>query len=368
MIYPILDGIPREHSLDWRWPSGASLGFAGLEYDKSVYDYQGSQICFMGFDELTHFSKNQFFYMLSRNRSTCGVKPYVRATCNPDATHWLRPFIDWWIGEDGQPIQERSGVIRWFVRLNDEVHWGETRQELVDRFGPETEPKSFTFVAAKISDNQILMAKDPGYLANLQALPKVERDRLLGGNWNVIANAGIYFKRSYFQVVDAVPSGCRTVRAWDLAATKDGGDWTVGLKLSYGDRTYYIEHIERFQGSAQEVESAIRTLATSDGQQTIIGLPQDPGQAGKAQAAYLVAQMPGYVIKVERETGNKATRALPASSQAEVGNIKLIRGKWNEAFLNEAENFDGHEGGQDDMVDALSRAVNLFTKRELIVY
>jgi hypothetical protein len=47
----------------------------------------------IGFDELTHFSESQFFYMLSRNRSMCGVRPYVRATTNPDADSWVATFI-----------------------------------------------------------------------------------------------------------------------------------------------------------------------------------------------------------------------------------------------------------------------------------
>ena len=59
--------------------------FRHLGSDAGVYDYQGSQMCGLCFDELTHFTEFQFFYMLSRNRSLCGVKPYVRATCNPDA-------------------------------------------------------------------------------------------------------------------------------------------------------------------------------------------------------------------------------------------------------------------------------------------
>ena len=94
-------------SVQWRFLSGAKVTFAHMLYEKDKYSWQGSQICFLGFDELCHFSENQFFYMLSRNRSVCGVKPYVRATCNPDVDSWVANFISWWIDQEtGYPIPE----------------------------------------------------------------------------------------------------------------------------------------------------------------------------------------------------------------------------------------------------------------------
>ena len=85
----------RRSILQWQFPSGAKLKFAHLEHEKTKYDWQGSQIPLIGFDELTHFSRSQFLYMLSRNRSTCGVRPYIRATTNPDADSWVADFIAW---------------------------------------------------------------------------------------------------------------------------------------------------------------------------------------------------------------------------------------------------------------------------------
>src|SRR5436305_14925946 len=70
------------------------------------------------FDELTHFTAHQFFYMVSRNRSTCGVRPYIRATCNPDADSWVADFLAWWIDpQTGLPIPERAGVLRYYIRV-----------------------------------------------------------------------------------------------------------------------------------------------------------------------------------------------------------------------------------------------------------
>ena len=113
----------------------SKVTFAHIERDDNLSNWQGAQICEIGFDELTHFSEKAFFYMLSRNRSKCGVKPFVRATCNPDVDSWVAKFIEWWIDpETGYPIPERSGKIRWFVRLEEVVHWGDTREELWERF------------------------------------------------------------------------------------------------------------------------------------------------------------------------------------------------------------------------------------------
>ena len=123
-IYPYAKGKPSLNPRPtWRFPSGAKITFAHLEYEGDKNKWQGSQIAYIGFDELTHFSESQFFYMLSRNRSVCGVKPYMRATTNPDVDSWVARFIDWWINPDtGYPIPERSGVIRWLGRYKGLIY------------------------------------------------------------------------------------------------------------------------------------------------------------------------------------------------------------------------------------------------------
>jgi hypothetical protein len=151
-LYPGAGGAPKEHVLSWTFPSGANVSFAHLEYDKTVYNWQGSQIPLICFDELTHFTARQFWYMVSRNRSMCGVRPYIRASCNPDPDSWLAEFLSWWIDQEtGYAIPERSGVIRYFTRIDDQIIWGDTREELSQRLkiNPE-EIKSFTFISASI--------------------------------------------------------------------------------------------------------------------------------------------------------------------------------------------------------------------------
>lgn len=359
-IYHPLIGHPREANLEWTFPSGFQMKFAHLELDRTVYDWQGSQIPYLGFDELTHFTEKQFWYLLSRNRSTSGVSGYVRATCNPDADSWVRRIVDWWIAEDGYPIKERAGVIRWFIRRDNEIIWADTKEELVTT---DEKPKSFTFIPSNIRDNKILMDKDPSYLSNLMALSRVERLRLLGGNWNIRPSAGNFFQRGWFEVLDAHNAhAVQTIRYWDRAATRPSEenpdpDWTVGLKfLKLHTGVWVVEHVIRFRDSPLKVEQAVKNIALQDGYNTRIVIEQDPGSSGVADAENYVRLLAGFDVRVRKMTKDKETRARAVSAQSEAGNIKVMRGEWNEAFFNELENFP--EGAHDDQLDTLSGAFN----------
>jgi predicted phage terminase large subunit-like protein len=364
-LYPLAAGRPVQHTLEWSWPRGGRVKFAHLEHESTVYDWQGAQIPLICFDELTHFTKSQFFYLLSRNRSMCGVRPYMRASTNPDADSWVAEFIAWWIDETtGLPIPERSGVIRWFIRINDAIQWGDSVAELRERFGDDVEPKSVTFIAAKLSDNKALLAADPSYRANLMAQNAVERARLADGNWKIRPAAGLYFRRSWVEVVEAVPADLDIVRYWDLAATEktdnNDPDWTVGIKLGQARQTgiWYVLNAVRLRESPLKVEQAILNTAKADGTGVRIGLPQDPGQAGKSQAQYMVRQLAGFNASTRAERGDKVTRFGPFSAQCEAGNVKFLRGSWNEDVFASLEAFP--DAAHDDDADASGGAFGMF--------
>lgn len=356
----------------WQFPSGARVTFAHLEAEATVLSWQGAEIPLIGFDEMTHFSKAQFFYMLSRNRSTCGVRPYIRATCNPDADSWVADFIAWWIEPNtGLPIPERSGVIRYFVRDDDRIVWADRAEDLPAQMTPDGQivaPKSATFVAAKLTDNAALMAADPGYYANLLSLPTVERERLLAGNWKIRPKAGMYFQRQWCGDLldpDEIPAGLRATRYWDLAATSktedNDPDWTIGVKMARDDAgRFYVLDVRRLREDPYGVEQAIRSTASADGKGVEVGLPRDPAAAGKMQADYFVRQFAGYMVRAEPETGDKVTRFGPVSSQTRAGNIRVTRGPWNEAFFNSLEGFP--EATHDDDADALAGAFRMLTE------
>jgi predicted phage terminase large subunit-like protein len=202
---------------------------------------------------------------------------------------------------------------------------------------------------------------DPGYRANLMAMPLVERERLLGGNWLIRPAAGMYFRRGWCPTIEAVPANLNVVRGWDIAATRDNGsndpDWTCGTKMGRAadGRYFLLDHV-RMRGSPHDVERLIRNTALADGPRVMISLPQDPGQAGKAQAQALVKMLAGFRVSATPETGDKITRFGPFSAQAEAGNVEILRGAWNERLVSQLEGFP--EGLHDDDADSTSRAFN----------
>lgn len=376
-IYPGLCGIPNFSDRYWKWRAWTpdnpkqenAISFAGLEHEKDVFKWQGAQMCFIGFEELTHFTKFQFFYMLSRNRSTCGVKPFIRATMNPEKKSWVRAFIEPYLFPKGHPNAGKpnpamSGKIKYFIVHNDIVIWGDSREELKNKYGDFYEPMSFTFIPAKLSDNKILTEKDPGYRARLMAQNSVERQKLLEGSWDADYVAGEVFKRSHFQIVATVPGRVvKCFRVWDRAATRPNDsnpdpDWTRGVKLGQLDSgKWIVMHVESLQDSAGEVTKAIQRIATQDTQAVAVGLFQDPGSAGKGEVEYMVTQLPGFDVRIISQTKDKVTRARPVSTQAQFGNVMLLAGPWNEEFLSEVESFP--DGSHDDIVDAFAGAFNL---------
>lgn len=363
---------PRESVLEWEHRgTGNTIKFAHLEHESSVLDWQGAQVPLIAFDELTHFTAKQFWYMLSRNRSTCGVRPYVRATTNPDADSWVADLIAWWIDQDpasptcGQAIPERSGVVRWFARVNGELHWADTPDELRERH-PGSEPKSLTFIPSALADNPALTSRDPGYRANLLALDPVEQARLLHGNWKARRSAGTLFQRSWVPILDVAPALVREVRAWDLAATRPtpdnpDPDWTVGLKGGItSDGQIVIMDLVKARENPGEIERLFVATATADGKTVVQRIPEDPGQAGKSQSRTYIKLVPGHTVRAERVTGDKVTRFGPASARAYKGLISVTRAPWNDWLFSQLEAFPDPKA-HDDAVDALSDLVDELT-------
>ncbi len=179
-------------------------------------------------------SSNMFFYLLSRNRSTSGIKPYVRATCNPDPESWVAKLIEWWIDQEtGFPIPERDGVVRFFMKNGSSYVWGDSKAEVLEKSGfildklaeksninPEEFVKSITFVSGNIYQNEELLKVNPGYLANLHSQDEATRSSLLDGNWKFVeSDRDIYNYAAFVGMFDATAypnSGKRRIIA-DIA-------------------------------------------------------------------------------------------------------------------------------------------------------
>lgn len=166
---------------------------------------------------------------------------------------------------------------------------------------------------------------------------------------------GGIFKPGKIEVVDAVPSDIQWVRGWDLASSRNEGDYTAGAKLGKTNTgQLVIADIARDRLSPDARDDLIRNTASLDGRHVRISIPQDPGQAGKTQALYLTRMLSGYRIKTSPESGDKVTRAEPFASQVNVGNVVMVRGSWNIPLIEEMRMFPN--GRHDDQIDALSRA------------
>ncbi|WP_198929103.1 phage terminase large subunit [Rhizobium sp. AC27/96] len=229
-------------------------------------------------------------------------------------------------------------------------------------FEPERRCRtSIGFVDPRVEEGELLFP---------QRFPRVvvERDKIPLGSYAVAGQfqqrpsprSGGLFQRGDFEIVEAMPAGAKRCRAWDFAASKERPgrqpDWTVGLRMAWVDGVFYVETIARGRWSPAEVERNLKNMASQDGPTVAIRMPQDPGAAGKADAETKIKLLAGFPIRVLSATGDKATRAKPASAQAEAGNVKLLRGDWNEAFLDEICAFPNAQF--DDQVDAFADALN----------
>jgi predicted phage terminase large subunit-like protein len=124
------------------------------------------------------------------------------------------------------------------------------------------------------------------------------------------------------------------------------------------DNEFYIEDVIRGQFSDLAAEKIIAQTAQMDAARGNVTtwLEQEPGSSGKAVVQMTIRALSGYSVRAERSTGDKATRAQPFAAQCEARNVKLVRGAWNSAYLDELCSFP--YGAHDDQVDGSSLAFN----------
>jgi predicted phage terminase large subunit-like protein len=175
------------------------------------------------------------------------------------------------------------------------------------------------------------------------------------------------FEADWFDLIDTPPEKSKKVRFWDLAATAEAKgkdpDYTVGALIGLEEGRYYVLDIQRMRGTPAEVERLIRMTAEMDPHGTQVMMEQEPGASGvNTIDHYARGVLVGYSFKGIRSTGSKEERARVFSSAAEMGNVRLVRGRWNKALVDECVQFP--KGGHDDQVDAISGAINAVSKRK----
>lgn len=366
-VYPGLEPVKSE-GYTWHFPSGAEASYGHCEHEDDYQKYDGEEIHLLCLDELTHFTRTQYLALSARVRTSDPKCPtYVRCTTNPGGPGhdwvfarwgaWLdpkfeAPGLEPRLGPDGEKLPPaKPGEVWWICTLEDGSETYHRREV----------PNSLSrcFIPAGTRDNPYITAK---YQLQLNQLDPVRRAQLRDGDWLVKPAAGLYFKRGWVEFIEreALPSGIRWIRNWDLAATEpkkgqSDPDWTAGVLMGIHGTDVYIADIVRQQDNPGAIERLILATAAIDGKLVPIGIPQDPGQAGKSQVAHYVTVLAGYQVIAETESGDKSTRFGPFSTQAEHRRVKIVIGPWNAAYLSELEAFPS-KGVKDDQVDATSGA------------
>ena len=181
-----------------------------------------------------------------------------------------------------------------------------------------------------------------------------------------VGRDGGMFKRFWFdgQFVESAPPGTKWKRWWDLAATESKtADWTAGVLIGRTPTGQYIVgDSKRFRKEPFQRNTLIRAQCEADvaqyGHGVEFWIPQDPGAAGKSQKADLVQFLDGFNVRAMRETGKKEVRAEGFNAQCAGGNVKILKGVWNDDFLTELCVFPA--GKHDDQVDAVVNAYGRF--------
>ncbi|MGD9212415.1 MAG: phage terminase large subunit [Desulfobacteraceae bacterium] len=343
--------FPTEDKETGKKMQDATLSFGYLDAPKDRFRYQSAAFQSIAFDELTQFEELFYTYMFSRLR---------RPKC-PDHPDGYEPLCP--------NCRKTYALSKVPLRMRSASNPGNIGHEWVkNRFG--TDPKNLVaveearrndriFLPAKLQDNPYLDKES--YNQSLDQLDPITRQQIKEGDWTA-RHGGNKFHREWFEVVEEAPVELTCCRFWDMAATEPepgkDPDYTVGLKLGLSkDRQLFILDIRRIRATPLHTETLIVQTAEIDGKHTKIRMEQEPGSSGvKAIDDYKRRVLMGYDFVGVSSTGSKEVRANPVASQAQAGNIKIVRASWNSAFLNEVELFP--TGAHDDQVDALSGALS----------
>lgn len=187
--YPMVGAKSSDGGRLWRFGSGAVIEFGHLEHERDVEKYQSAEYQNISFDELTHFTRSQYVYMLSRARSADGIPIRIRSGSNPgsEGHEWVKRRWGAWLDENYKGPQLESGT-PFRYRLD------EAGNEIVDA----DSTLARLFIQARVTDTPQLTESDPGYVERLRGLDPVNRRRLLDGDWRLYEDPGALWRREWF--------------------------------------------------------------------------------------------------------------------------------------------------------------------------
>ena len=368
-------------------PSTNSLiKFGSLQHISDVQKALGSQFSVIIFDEAVTFEPFEEFILplLGRLRNaSVSYEPQMLWATNPKYDHGIYHWLkDFYLDEHGIPFDEKSNIERWFILKNSKPIWFDSKEDAEvyckenfphQKEGEEIKPRSFRSIKAHVTHNVKLMKANPGYIANLYAMPEIKRRIYLDGSWTAREEEAGFFRREFCKIVNFSPMDrCNRVRSWDQSSSlpssaKPDPDWTRGVLVSKTkDSIYTIEDLQSLRDRPMKVEELILETARNDPEGTVVVLSVDPGSSGIAYANALKVRLAeiGVSCKLARAgRGSKLTRFLPVSAISEAGLVQVVKADWNEDVFEELERFNGEKNnGHDDIADALSDAVYILNQ------
>lgn len=147
----------KEQEKRFIFPNGSYIRFGYCSAERDVLQYQGQEYDIIFIDEATQLTEFQFQTFKGCLRGVSGYPKRMYLTCNPGG-----------VGH--------AWVKRLFI---DRLYHGDERAD------------DYEFIQAKVTDNPVLMEKDPEYIRMLESLPYELREAWLNGSWDVFA--GQYF-------------------------------------------------------------------------------------------------------------------------------------------------------------------------------
>lgn len=326
---------------------------------------------------------------MSRMRSESKYPSRMVISCNPDPDHKICEMISWWLDEDGFPVEEKAGIVRYFILKDGQYLWGDTPEELKEKYGANVKPISFTFIGSTIRDNPVMLRDNPDYLAWLEGLNPIDKARLLEGNWKVKPLGSLYFQREWCASAPCIPLGSKMVRAYDKAGTapsdkEPSPDYTAQIGMAKDKNGYYYifgNYHPRFKDDDSKVlgicrktvgerDQLIELQAKQDGTDVLIVFPKDPSAAGKYEFVESSKKLIniGFTVKADPMPSNKSkmTRFAPFASAAENGLVKIVTSSFDTAtlefYLKSLQDFTGERSTKtykDDLADATASAFNM---------
>lgn len=247
----------------WSFPSGAKIYFGNIGHDYKV-NYQGKRYDFVGFDELTHFTYDEYMYLFSRVRpSAPGMRNYIRATGNP--------------GGVGHGWVKNRFVT---AAVPETTIWQEVTVKPPE--GEEIKIKRpRIFIPSTVFDNKILLNNNPDYVANLAMMPEAEKKALLYGDWNSFSGQVFsewkddpqhYDDHKYTHVINPfiIPADWRIYRGFDYGFKKP---FSVGwYAVSHNNTMYRFREFYGCNGTPNEgvemepyqIAAKIREIESTD--------------------------------------------------------------------------------------------------------